>query len=103
MLVLALKKYFLLFGEFNLTGEQISAILVTHEHIDHTKSLATLSNKFNIPIYANKKTWNALSDIQNKIQKDNKKTFNTLENFEINDIKIFPFPTPHDAAEPCRI
>lgn len=101
MLVLALKKYYLPFGEFNLTGEQINAILVTHEHIDHTKSLATLSNKFNIPVYANKKTWNALRNI--KIQRENKKIFNTLENFEINDIKIFPFPTPHDAAEPCRI
>ena len=99
--MLARKKFYLLFGDFNLTGEQISAILVTHEHIDHTKSLATLSNKFNIPVYANKKTWNALSNI--KIKNENKNFFNTLENFEINDIKIFPFPTPHDAEEPCRI
>lgn len=103
MLVLARKKFYPLFGEFDLTGEQISAILVTHEHIDHTKSLATLSNKYNIPIYANKKTWNALSNIQHKVSKENQKIFNTLESFEIDDIKIFPFPTPHDAAEPCRI
>ena len=76
--------------------------MVTHEHIDHTKSLATLSNKYNIPVFANKKTWNALKDIQTKISEDNKKIFNTLENFEIGDFKIFPFPTPHDAADPCR-
>ena len=31
------------------------------------------------------------------------KAFITLENFEVGDFKIFPFPAPHDAAEPCRI
>ena len=100
MQVLAQKKYYLLFGEFNISGKDINAILVTHEHIDHTKSLATLSNNYNIPVYANKNTWNALGDIESKIQKENKKLFNTLEGFEIGDFKIFPFSTPHDAADP---
>ena len=38
----------------------IDAILVTHEHIDHVKSLGTLSKKYNIPVYANENTWNAI-------------------------------------------
>ena len=76
------------FGKFNISGNQINAILVTHEHIDHTKSLASLSNKYDIPIYANKKTWEALSNIQNKITQNNQKIFNTLEIFEIGNFKI---------------
>lgn len=84
-------------------GTQINAILVTHEHIDHTKSLATLSNKFDIPIYATKKTWQALGNIAEKIPEKNKKNFILLEDFILGDFKIFPFPTPHDAADPCRI
>lgn len=96
-----LRKSYLLFGEFDLSGEQLDAILVTHEHIDHTKSLATLSNKYNIPIYATLKTWGALNDISNKICECNKKYFKTLEDFKIGDFKIFPFPVPHDAADPC--
>lgn len=103
MQVLVLKKFYFLFGELNLSGSQIDAILVTHEHIDHTKSLATLSNKFNIPIYANEKTWQALNTISEKISKKNKKYFKKLEELEIGDFKIFPFPIPHDAADPCRI
>lgn len=93
----------MLFGEFNISGEQISAILVTHEHIDHTKGLATLSNKYNIPIYANKKTWGALNSISDKIPNQNKKIFSVLNNFDIEDFNVFPFPVPHDAADPCRI
>ena len=36
---------------------QINAILVTHEHIDHIRSIGTMAKKYNIPIYANVGTW----------------------------------------------
>lgn len=74
--------------------------MITHEHIDHTKSLPTLSNKYNIPIYITKKTLNALP-FKDKINKKNIILFNLLENFFIKNLKIFPFNTYHDAAEPC--
>lgn len=97
----SLKKITTALKKINVTGENIDAILVTHDHIDHTKSLATLSNKYNIPVYASKKTWNAISNISNKIPDNNKKIFNILESFSIGDIKVLPFHTPHDAADPC--
>lgn len=97
----SVKKIVSALEEININIKDIDAILVTHDHIDHTKSLAALSNKYNIPIYANPKTWNAIPDIANKISDDNKKTFNVLETFSIGDIKILPFHTPHDAADPC--
>ena len=87
--------------EIDINGKDIDAILVTHDHNDHTKSIATLSNKYNIPVYANKKTWAAIPDIAIKIPENNKKIFNISEAFSIGDIEIFPFHTPHDAADPC--
>ena len=84
-----------------IDGENIDAILVTHDHIDHTKSIAALSNKYNIPVYASKKTWDAIPLIADKIPENNRKIFNILENFSIKDIEVFPFHTPHDAADPC--
>ena len=35
----------------------INAIFVTHEHTDHTKGLATLSKKYQIPVFACEKHW----------------------------------------------
>lgn len=39
----------------NIDVNDLDAIIVTHEHSDHVKGLGTLSKKYNIPVYANKK------------------------------------------------
>lgn len=67
---------------------EIDAVLVTHEHTDHIKGLATISKKFNIPIYANKETWEAMPQVAEKTQNQN--LFNVNENFEIGDLKVIP-------------
>jgi len=88
-------------ASINIAIENISAILVTHEHSDHTQSIATLSKKYNIPVYANKKTWDAMQDKKEKISKDNVLYFNNNKPFTLNDVTILPFDIPHDAANPC--
>ncbi len=90
----------MLYGSLNIDFKNIHAILITHEHIDHTKSLSTIAKKYNIPIYTNEKTWNAIIN-NNNINSNNNIIFNNEESFEIGNLKIFPFSTPHDAADPC--
>lgn len=83
------------------TLSNIDAIIITHEHSDHVKSVGTISNKYNIPVYANKKTFDNMQNQKDLINDNNKKIFNTNESFEIGDLKINPFHIPHDAADPC--
>ena len=78
--------------------KDINGILISHEHTDHIKGLATICKKYNIPIYANSPT---STNIKANIADDLKNKFNTNEKFEIGDIKILPFSIPHDAADPC--
>lgn len=79
----------------------IDAILVTHEHSDHIQSIGTVSQKYDIPVYANLETWNAMEKQRNKIDKNNIHTFENDTDFQLNDLTIHPFSTPHDAANPC--
>ncbi len=79
----------------------IDAVLVTHEHIDHVKSLGTISKKYNIPVYANTETWDAMPDQKSKILDENQKSFIPNKAFEIKDLRFCPFNIPHDAANPC--
>lgn len=88
-------------NDFNLSLNDINAIFVTHEHIDHTKSLNLISSKYNLPVFASKGTWNALKEKTEKISDNNKNIFEINKSFEFKDLRIFPFSTPHDAAEPC--
>ena len=88
-------------ASINVGIENISAILVTHEHSDHIQSIATLSKKYNIPVYANKKTWEAMQNKKEKISKENVCYFYNNKPFTLNDITILPFDIPHDAANPC--
>ena len=59
-------------NSINVDIKDIDAILVTHEHKDHVKGLGTLSQKYNIPVYANNETWEAMPDQSTKINDSNK-------------------------------
>ncbi len=88
-------------ASLNVAIENIDAILVTHEHTDHTQSIGTISKKYNIPVYANRKTWQAMPNQMEKINEKNIYYFRNNEEFYLKDLKIFPFNIPHDAVNPC--
>ena len=97
----SLKKIELALESIGSSADMINAIIVTHEHTDHSKSLGTISKKYNIPIYANKPTWDTLDSQKEKIAKENQKLFVPEKQFSIGDLSIYPFRTPHDAVCPC--
>ncbi len=77
--------------------EQLSAVLVTHEHADHVQSVHTLSHRLKIPIFATQGTFAAA--IQGK------RFFDWQEilpgrGFDIGPLAIHPVTLPHDAADP---
>lgn len=78
----------------------IKAILVTHEHSDHIRSIGIISRKLDIPIYANAKTWEGIDGSIGAVKPENIRIINTGEEFEIDEISVKSFNTPHDAAEP---
>ena len=79
----------------------INGILITHEHSDHVQGLGTFAKKFNLPVYVNQKTLDAMPNQKDKISEKNIKIIKNEEEFEIGDLKIKPFSIPHDAANPC--
>ena len=85
----------------NIDPSTLDGILVTHEHSDHIKSLGSLSRKFDLPVFANPKTYDAMPKQVEKISDKNINKFNVNEKFCINDLEINPFSIHHDAANPC--
>lgn len=78
--------------------EEVSGILITHEHHDHIASLETLVRRYPIPIYANSETAKVIAG-QLSIRPQFK-IFTTGEPFLCGDIEIHPFSIPHDTVDP---
>ncbi len=81
-----------------LDGDDIDAILVTHEHIDHISGIGVVARRHNLPIYATKQTHQAMNI--GRIDDKNIKIIEPDRPFEIKDIGINAFSIPHDAAAP---
>ena len=88
-------------ASFNITFDDIDAILVTHEHTDHIQNVGSLSKKYDIPVYCNLETLNAMPTQKEKIEENNQKIFKPNQKFKIKDLEIEAFQIPHDAANPC--
>ena len=58
-------------SSMEIDPSEIDAILVTHEHSDHVRGLGTFSKKYDIPVYANSKTWDAMPEQIEKINDKN--------------------------------
>lgn len=85
-------------GEIGVSLDQIDAILITHEHIDHIAGLKVLALKRGIPVIANVETAKSIAEIFQGYPKF--KIFTTGETFQFNDISIHPFSIQHDAMDP---
>ncbi|MHB0883226.1 MBL fold metallo-hydrolase [Paenibacillus sp. SEL1] len=89
-----------LLKERDLSGEELDGILVTHEHSDHVKGLGAMARKYNLPIYANEKTWFAISNAVGQIADDNRRILETGATREFESLRVESFGISHDAAEP---
>ena len=69
----------------------INAVIVTHEHSDHTAALRTIG----VPVHVASATTHLWSDKVSALRE-----FDTDTSFTIRDMLITPFSVPHDALDP---
>ncbi len=84
--------------EIGVNIEDIQAIIVTHEHIDHIRGLPVFCKKLNIPICANSDTALAIASYFGASFRF--KIFTTGEKFSFGEIDFYPFGVQHDAVDP---
>ncbi len=88
-------------AEAQLMPEEISGVLLTHEHIDHVRSLGALTRKSaDMIVYATRGTICALTEKTPDLGRTEFMPVTGGQPFVVGDIRVVPFNVSHDTAEP---
>lgn len=81
---------------------EVNALLITHEHIDHIKSLGVISRKYHLPVYATYGTIDGIMTTSSLGTFDYNllKPIKNDSDFYIGDIRVNTHSISHDANDP---
>jgi phosphoribosyl 1,2-cyclic phosphodiesterase len=74
----------------------LSAVLITHEHGDHSQGVVPFLRRYAVPVWATPGTAGAIPGLGRR------HGLNCHRPLTIGALAIEPFPVPHDAREPCQ-
>lgn len=83
------------------TLDNLSAVIVTHEHQDHIRGVGVLSRRHGVPIFMNESTLkNSLASVG---ETPTARTFCTGDVLKIGKLNVQTYPVLHDAVDPVGL
>jgi phosphoribosyl 1,2-cyclic phosphodiesterase len=88
-------------GEIGVDPRSLSAIVITHDHGDHTRGMGVLARRFGLALYLTEKTRLACASLLSGSEEV--RLYSSSEVFAVGALEVRPFLTVHDAADPVAV
>ena len=85
------------------SAQEIDAIFITHEHVDHIGCAQSLLKRKQVPIWMSQGCWMAIHTPQWNSFSPWFHRARDGETINIKDLQLTPFTVPHDAREPLQL
>jgi phosphoribosyl 1,2-cyclic phosphodiesterase len=82
-------------------SDTISALVITHEHRDHTQGMGIFARRWKVPIFIARATAHRCADLLKGAEELHH--YEAKRPFDIDDLRVEPFLTVHDAIDPIGI
>ncbi|MGM9714375.1 MAG: MBL fold metallo-hydrolase [Prevotella sp.] len=90
------------FADYGLSLDRISAVLITHDHADHVKSVGSLSSDLSLPVYATQQVLKGIEEnycVRKKIRPGYERKISYGETVDVCDFGVTCFHVPHDSVD----
>lgn len=88
-------------GQLGVDAASIDAVVVTHEHGDHTRGIGIFARRFGTPLYLTPGTRAACAPLLQG--KEEIRSYVPGHPFELGALSFHPFLTAHDAVDPVAL
>jgi phosphoribosyl 1,2-cyclic phosphodiesterase len=97
----SVKETVLRLSRLGLQAEQLSGVVITHEHDDHARGAFKLAARYQVPVWT---TYGTYTMCQRYLpaQPLTVHIIDAHTTFAVQDIEVMPYPVPHDAREPAQ-
>lgn len=97
----SVKETVLRLSRLGLQAEQLSGIVITHEHDDHARGAFKLAARYQVPVWTTYGTY-TMCQRYLPVQPLTVHIIDAHTAFAVQDIEVMPYPVPHDAREPAQ-
>ena len=77
----------------------VDALLVSHDHADHSKTAGVFGRKYDLPVYVTEPTWRAARRWTDLGRKHEVRTFTAGETLTVGTVRVETVATAHDGVD----
>lgn len=88
-------------AQVDVDPDSITAVVITHDHGDHTRGMGVFARRFGTPLHMTRRTHRACR----KLLRGTEVTveYDSAVPFDVGSLRVRPFLTAHDAADPVAV